>query len=602
MILQSLYQLYERLQNEPGSGISPPGYSSVGISHALNISEDGELLDVLDLREQGRVKKLVPRDMDVPRQVNRSSGTSANFMWDNSGYVLGVVQKKGKPVEITDKKYNAMHALHEEILKDVDDPGARAILNYFRRWNPESVVKQGVLTPVWDELINSDGNIVFKLVDTSGFIHQRPAIRNAWERRINETSSASTGYCLITGEYKPVARIHDKVTGVTGTHTTGAKLVSFNRNAFTSYKKKQNNNAPASEEAAFGYVTSLNYLLRSDNNRLRIGDATTIFWAEKPAHLEENILAELLDPTTPIEQHSTKKASKTKELRRDPYATRMVRDALKRVSQGKPLEESMVDIDKDVRFYILGLSPNNARISVRYWHVDRFGNLLKNIGQHYSDMAIALPSWETGSFPVWAIVNSIAPVIDGKREIKNASPLLGGAVTRSILLGTRYPQGIYTGLLGRIRVDHQISPIQAAMIKACLIRNARISGIKAKEENYTVNLNDECINTAYLLGRLFAVLEKAQLEAASSKLNTTIRDRYFGSASATPQSVFPVLLRLAQHHIAKAEYGGILDKQIETIISKLDGFPAHLNLEEQGNFVLGYYHQRQAFYQKRQTE
>jgi CRISPR-associated protein Csd1 len=597
-----LYQLYERLQNEPGSGISPPGYSKARISHALNISEDGELLDVLDLREQGKGKELVSRDMDVPRQVNRTSGTSSNFMWDNSGYVLGVVQKKGEPVEITDKKYNAMHALHEEILKDVDDPGARAILNYFHRWNPETAEKQTVLSPVWDELIRRGGNIVFKIDGTSGYVHQRPAIRNAWERSINETSSANTGYCLITGEYAPIAQIHDKVKGVVGAQSTGATLVSFNATAYESYGKVQNLNAPVSEEAAFGYVTSLNYLLRSDNNRLRIGDATTIFWAERPAHLEENILAELLDPTTPIEQHDTKKVSKTKELRRDPYATRLVQDALKRVSQGKPLEESMVDIDKDVRFYILGLSPNNARLSVRYWHVDRFGNLLKNIGQHYSDMAIALPSWETGSFPVWAIVNSIAPVIDGKREIKNASPLLGGAVTRAILLGTRYPQGIYTGLLGRIRVDHEINPLQAAVIKACLIRNARISGIKAKEENYTVSLNEECINTAYLLGRLFAVLEKTQLEAASSKLNTTIRDRYFGSASATPQSIFPVLLRLAQHHIAKAEYGGILDKQIETIISKLDGFPAHLNLEEQGNFVLGYYHQRQAFYQKRQTE
>ncbi|NLA07034.1 MAG: type I-C CRISPR-associated protein Cas8c/Csd1, partial [Firmicutes bacterium] len=160
-----------------------------------------------------------------------------------------------------------------------------------------------------------------------------------------------------------------------------------------------------------------------------------------------------------------------------------------------------------------------------------------------------------------------------------------------------------TALLARIRAEQEVSPVQAAMIKACLARSARISGAKEKEGNYTVSLNEEWTDTAYLLGRLFATLEKVQQDAASgAKLNATIRDRYFGAASATPRSVFPVLLRLAQHHIAKAEYGGIADRQIEAIVGKLDSFPAHLNLEEQGNFVLGYYHQRQDFYRKRSAE
>lgn len=607
MILQALYQLYGRLLDEPDSGISPPGYSKAGVSYALNLSETGELLDVLDLREQGkgRSKRLVPRDMDVPRQVKRTSGVSANFMCDNSGYVLGVVQKKGEPVELADRKFDDMRARHEEILGNVDDPGARAILGFFSTWDATHAQGHPVLAPVWDDLMRG-GNLIFKLDGTQGFIHQRPAIRKAWEHVIDEASHENTGYCLVTGEHAPVARIHDSVKGVTGAQGTGAALVSFNLDAFTSYGKEQNANAPVNEEAAFGYVTALNYLLRSDRYRLRIGDTTTVFWAEKPAHLEEDILAELLDPTayadTESKTRSSTEGGETK-FRRDLRATRMVRDALDRAAQGKSLEESMVGVDKDVRFYILGLSPNNARLSVRYWHVDTFGNLLEKIGQHYADMAIILPPWETGSFAVWMVVNSIAPLVEGKRDGKRTSPLLGGALTRAVLLGTCYPQGMYTALLARVRAEQEVSPVQAAMIKACLVRSARISGAKGKEGNYTVSLNEEWTNTAYLLGRLFATLEKAQQDAASgAKLSATIRDRYFGAASATPRSVFPVLLRLAQHHIAKAEYGGIADRQIEAIVGRLDSFPAHLNLEEQGNFVLGYYHQRQDFYRKRSPE
>ena len=608
MILQALYQLYGRLLDEPDSGISPPGYSKAGVSYALNLSETGELLDMLDLREQakGKGKRLITRDMDVPRQVRRTSlRIKANFMCDNSGYVLGVVQKRGKPVELVDKKFDDMRALHERILGNLDDPGARAILGFLSTWDPEHAEGHPVLAPVWDELMRG-GNLIFKLDGTQGFIHQRPAIRKAWERAISEKSHENTGQCLVTGEYAPIPNIHDSVKGVTGAQGTGAALVSFNLVASTSYGKKQNINAPVSEEAAFGYVTALNYLLRSDRYRLRIGDTTTVFWAEKPAHLEEDILAELLDPTSPVDTANKTKASPKDgetRFRRDLQATRMVRDALDRAAQGKSLEESIVGVDKDVRFYILGLAPNNARLSVRYWHVDTFGNLLVKIGQHYSDMAIILPPWETGSFPVWMIVNSTAPVIEGKRDGRRASPLLGGALTRAVLMGTHYPQGMYTALLARIRAEQEVSPIQVAMIKACLVRSARISGSKAKEGNYTVSLNEDWTNTAYLLGRLFATLEKVQQDAASgAKLNATIRDRYFGAASATPRSVFPVLLRLAQHHIAKAEYGGIVDRQIEAIVGRLDSFPAHLNLEEQGNFVLGYYHQRQDFYRKRSPE
>lgn len=584
MILQGLYQLYERLSVESDSGVSPRGYSKARVSFALNLSEKGELLNVLDLRAQN--KKLTPRVMDVPRQVKRASNVEPNFLCDNSGYVLGV-DAKGKP-DRTQKTFQAFCTLHHHILDNLSDVGARAVLGFLDRWSAEEATGHPLLQPYWDELM-AGGNMIFKLDGTPGFVHERPEIRNVWRKYVAANVSNVVDQCLITGEYCPIARLHDSIKGVSGAQPSGAALVSFNLDAFTSYGKEQNFNAPVSEDAAFGYVTALNYLLQSDKHRLRIGDATTVFWAERSGP-EEDMLAELLDP-------SAGKAEDQASPRRDPLATRLVHDVLRRVTDGLPIREGMTNVDPNVRLFILGLSPNASRLSVRFWQVDTFGNFVERIGQHYADMALVLPKWESGHFPVWRILKETAPLGDSKR----VPPLLGGALTRSILLGTAYPQGLYTAILSRIRSDQQVNPVRAAVVKACMVRNARILGNIKKGGTLHMSLNEESTETGYLLGRLFALLEKAQ-EDATPGLNATIRDRYFGAASAAPLTVFPVLLRLAQHHLAKAEYGHVLDRRIQEIMTRIQGFPAHLSLEEQGLFVLGYYHQRQALYQKKTAE
>ena len=607
MILQALYQLYQRLLDEPGSGISPPGYSTARVSFALNLSEAGELLDLVDLREAnkaGKQKEPLARDMDVPRQVKRASGVSANFMCDNSGYVLGV-DAKGKPKR-TQETFSAFRALHREVLGGLNDVGATAVLTFLAQWNPDQAATCPVLKPLWDDLM-AGGNIVFRLDGTSGFIHSRPAIRAAWDQHSAGKESSEWGQCLVTGEYAPIARLHDSIKGVVGAQSSGAAIVSFNLPAFRSYGKEQSFNAPVSEAAAFGYVTALNFLLRSHRHRLRIGDATAVFWAERAADLEEDMLAELMDPTGPGRGGAAAEEPESTEAsgNRDPQATRLVHDILLRVSSGQPVRMGAVQVDPDVRFYILGLAPNVSRLSIRFLHVDPFGSLVERIAQHYADMAIDLPPWEEdGFFPVWRIIRETAPLIDGKRDSKRASPLLAGALTRAILQGTDYPEGLYAAMLSRVRADQgdqKVSAVGAGVIKACLLRRARIHGNSDKEGMISVSLNEQRTDAAYLLGRLFALLEKAQQDATPG-LNATIRDRYFGAASATPQAVFPVLLRLAQHHIAKAEYGGSLDKRIEDVVGRINEFPAHLSLEQQGMFVLGYYHQRQAFYQKKPAE
>lgn len=585
MILAALHQLYERLCDDPQSGVSPPGYSRAKVSFALTISEDGELLSLLDLRQTEQ--KLRPREMDVPRPTKRSVNVEANFLCDHSGYLLGV-DGKGKP-ERTRKTFEASRDHHLRLLKQVADPGAAAVCRFFEDWDPALAADHPVLKPSWNDLM-AGGNLVFRLAGTEGFIHERPALRAAWEESLGaKSSSAVLGQCLVTGEVGPIARLHDSIKGVAGAQSSGAALVSFNLDAFTSYGKTQNFNAPVSERVAFGYVTALNYLLRSEKHRIRLGDATTVFWGERSGP-EENLLAELLDPA--VETRNGEEAP-----RHDPETAARVRDILARLAGGRPVREALVEANPDVRFFILGLSPNASRLSVRFWLTDSFGSLVERIAQHYRDLEVVLPEWDSGVFPVWRILREMAALGDSK----NIPPLLEGAIMRSILMGIEYPMAVYTAMLSRIRADLKVNPARAAVIKACLVRKARVHGDSGKGELITVSLNEQAIDQAYLLGRLFALLEKAQ-EDALPNLNATIRDRYFGAASATPLSVFPVLLRLAPHHLAKAEYGRATDRRIEEVMGGIQGFPAHLNLEEQGRFVLGYYHQRQAVYQKKAAE
>jgi CRISPR-associated protein Csd1 len=587
MIINALYQYYQRLLEDPASGVARPGYNMARISFALNLSPEGELLDIIDLRvTEG--KRLLPRNMEVPERLRGTSNISANFMWDNAIYIFGF-DTKGEPGRAKEC-FTSFAQLHTTLLKGVHDPGAQALVAFLENWKPEEAAEHPLLLE-YEDALKAGANFVFRLAGTAGFLHKRPALQQVWEDYREERSSDYIGQCLVTGKIAPVPKKHPHIKGVTGAHSTGAALVSCNFDASTSYGKKQSFNAPVSEEVAFGYTTALNYLLQSSNHRLRLGDATTVFWAERPTGQEKDLLAELLDPTV-VENN------KSAEYSRDPATTQHVRDILKRIRRAQPIAATMLDIDPEARFYILGLSPNAARLAVRFWHIDTIGNLVQRIGQHYCDTEL-VPMWSQDPpfIPLWQILRETA----SQRDSARIPPLLGGALMRSILQGIDYPFGLYSTLISRIRADREINYTRAAVIKAYLLRKARLQDDKRKEVMITVSLNEHCTNTAYRLGRLFALLEKAQQDA-NPGIGATIRDRYFGAASANPGRVFPILLRLAQHHIAKSDYKIAIDKGIEEVVAGINSFPANLNLEEQGLFVLGYYHQRQALYQKKTSE
>lgn len=569
MPLRALYTLYNRKIEEGDAAMPTPGYSSAPVSFALRLSGNGRLLGLSDLRVKNK-----PVAMLVPEQVKRTVGISSNFLCDNLKYVFGIDNKNN--ARHGEEAFQAFAQLHHTLLAAVEDKGAQAVLRFYSERQANSIEPE--IAEYLDALLKG-GNIVFMLDGDTCFIHQRPAVKQAWERHYYSKEPGITAQCLISGEQGEIPNTHLPIKGVRGAQSSGGAIVSFNKESFKSYNKDQSFNAPVSRKAAVGYVTALNYLLADKRHKLQLGDATTVFWAEVRADLEENIFGAMLQPEITVD---------------DVQTTALIKSIFESVRRGTQCDYTGLGLNSSVHLYTLGLSPNAARISVRFWYVDTFGRLMDNLMQHYRDMHIILP--EKTNAPIhpgiWRILLETA--VQGKSE--NIPPCLEGEITRSVLSGQPYPQSLYMAVITRIRADGNINSVRTGVVKACLIRRAKLNK-NIDREVLTVSLNEQSNSTAYCLGRLFAVLEKAQKEAIPG-IGATIRDRYYSSASATPASVFPQLIKLAQNHISKLDYGVKYDQLLEKIISRFQVFPKTLNLNEQGEFILGYYHQREDFYKK----
>ena len=561
MILSSLAAYYDRLSQEPEPVVPLSGFSRQKIHFALHIDADGKLAEppVFDLRLKDG-KKTSPQELVVPEGVKRAVNIAANFLWDNTGYVLGA-DDKGK-AERTAKTFVAFKTRCQAIGDGLDDAGMAAVLRFLDAWNPGDAPE----LPHWEEMVKGC-NLVFRLAGGGlGYVHERPAVRQAWLAHLAGASKERRGMCLVTGLDAPIARLHPSIKGVRDAQSSGASLVSYNQESFTSYAKEQSYNAPVGEPAVVAYTTALNHLLRKGSRqRVQVGDATTVFWTERASQVED-LLGFLFDPTA------------------DDGSEVEVRLFLEAIRDGKHPQFDATTLQSG--FFILGLAPNAARLSVRFWHVDTVGGVCQTVGRHFADLAIGRAFDNEPEFPgLWQLLRETA----AQGELKNVNPAMAGALMRSILTGQAYPTSLLASVITRIRADQAVNYLRAAMLKAFLVRNA--------QKEVSVSLDPTCPDIGYRLGRLFAVLEKAQQEAIPGA-NTTIRDRYYGSASATPAAVFPQLMRLAQHHIEKAEYGGVSDRRVEEILDTVQTFPKHLSLDEQGMFAIGYYHQRRENYKK----
>jgi CRISPR-associated protein Csd1 len=619
MIIQSLCRHYDILEGDENVNIPKLGYSNAKVSFALVISPDGVLSHIVDLRSDD--KKPKPKDMDVPIQKSRSSGVFPYFVCDNAKYVFGVEKVKRSEfekkfdlasseensvehtvLEENDKEVTLVHrrsrecfeafkTLHHSILDGLNDQEVRGFLDFLDGWNPEEFLENPKTREYKDDLL-AGGNCVFEC--GGGFLHQKSAVRNAWETYSQNETGNTFAQCLISGKVEPVAKIHQKIKGVVGAQSAGASIVSFNNDAFCSYGKEQSFNSPISESAMFKYTTALNHLLSSPSNRIRIADTTVVFWAETRENSCEDLAKFFFDPVEP----DTKEEKNVEGSRlQDTNKTKQIEDILNKVRIGKKVNQEDIGTDPEKNFYILGLSPNNARLAVRFWYVDSIGNLIEKLARHHLDMEIIRDDYGPRYVSVYRLLNETVPQSSDKKTV---SPLLGGLIMRSILTNTGYPILLYSAILSRVKVDGSINFVRAGFIKAYLLRLSRAGLSNLNQDLITMSLNEESSNVPYRLGRLFAALEKAQNDT-NREMKSTINSKYFSSASSTPAVVFPVLLKLAQHHIAKSEWGFRSNQLIEQILAGVDEFPAYLNLEDQGMFMLGYYHQRKAFFTKKEV-
>jgi len=592
MILQSLDSYYERLQADEASGAPVLGFSRQKIHFALALDPAGELIQVADLRDAGG-KKPVPRPMTVPfdPNVKRTVGVVSYFLWDNTKYVLGM-DDKGKPERVR-QCFEAFRELHHRLLDGVEDQGAKALLAFLDRWEPPLPQDLPDSFPSWEEIAGL--NLVFQLDGERRFLHERTALRRAWLEHLAREGSGEQGMCLVTGKIGPVAKLHPAIKGVRGAQSSGASIVSFNLEAFRSYGKEQNQNAPVSEAAAFAYTTALNHLLSDSRRRIQIGDATTVFWSGRPTVMED-LLAGFLDP--PGEDEGDSGAE-------DDSLVKDVRDFLSAVRDGK--RPAVIQDEAGTPFYVLGLSPNASRLSVRFWYAGTVGEMAERLGRHFRDLSIVRQFDNDPEFPgVWRLLRETAAL----RKSDNVSPALAGAFARAILAGVPYPRSLLAAVMGRVRADGVVNHLRAALVKAVLVRRWRVLPNERLME-VGIMLDKQSPNVPYRLGRLFAMFEGIQRKAGQGRdLNVTIRDRFFTSASATPRAVFPRLFQLAQHHLKSVRQdrkglAGYFDQQIGEILEPFEaetGFPAHLSLEEQGLFALGYYHQRAERKDKEQKE
>ena len=570
--LASLVRAYERLPNTPAFG-----YSTERIGFLVSLNADGSPAGPpIDLRE-GEGKRKAPRLMQVPASFKRPGTTPRSFfLWDNTAFALGVSASEKKAGAT---RLEAFRQLHRKELAGTNDPGLKALLHFIDSWSPADFTRLG-----WPEEMK-DQNIVFALESErlkDICIHDRPAARALWTR-LSAEGEKKEAACLVTGARGAIARLHPAIKGVWGAQTSGASIVSFNLDAFTSYGHEQGENAPVSEAAVFAYTTALNrFLERGGGHRIQIGDASTVFWADASeadaAEEAEGIFAALLGADGADETVQAKK----------------VGAILQAVRAGRPIADFIPDLAQGVRFFILGLAPNASRLSVRFYLEDDFGAIAGRFLAHVARMRIEPPPKDEHP-SIWRLLVETA----AQHKSENVQPNLAGGWLRAILTGASYPLTLLSTLLMRLRADHDINGLRVAMLKAVLIRNFAME--------VPVSLDVENKDSGYLLGRLFAAYEYAQTQALGGRVNATIRDQYYGTASATPRAVFPLLQRKATHHLSrlrkdKPGLAVTLDRRIGEIFELADPeslFLPILSAQRQALFAIGYYHQRNDFYRRK---
>ena len=630
MILQALYDYYER-KAKLGE-IAPIGFEWKQIPFLIVIDKDGNLKRLKDTREKVE-NKLVGKSFLVPQSIGRSGKNAWQttfLLWDHYGYVLGYpkgdalkdrkirntllqhidtendlliqwqksekllsqltatdldelvdeikkesnqkdakallrnIQKLLKSFSDSEKQLDTFISSLQKLPKNLkNEPSIQAVLQFYQK---EEYIKVTTLENWMDCAGVNGANLTFQIEGenrpvlsiTSVTLYQKE------QALLPDSKDEKTALCLITGNQDYIERLHSS-TPLVGGQATG-KLVGFQKNSgFDSYGKEQAFNAPVGRYAQKAYTTALNTLTKRVNNRVFISDTTVIFWAEEPNVVEKTMAFVLIKPKDDPDK-----------------GVQAVKQLYESIHSGK------IAAEESKHFYVLGLAPNAARIAVRYWLTGTVAEFAKHIEQHFNDLEIVRDKDAPEFFALSSMLSHTA--LDYK--MSNVAPNVAAQVTEAVLKGTPYPKTLLHSTIRRIRAEQHITRVRAAIIKACVNRFNRFH--HKNEEEITVSLNKTNNNPAYLLGRLFAVLERVQWKALGIE---TIRERYYGAFSTTPVTVYPQLMKLKNHHLSKMDSGkNFFENLIGEIIDGLDGsgiIPRQFSLEEQGRFAVGYYHQRQ---------
>ena len=593
MILQALAQYYDRLLNDQNVDISPLGFEQKAIDFLIVLTQEGEFDGLRDLREGSGKKK--GRLTRVPKGVKRTAGVAANLLWDTSPYVLGRLLKKDKKAKLVyqgkgaakklilskskaeiRKMLNRLSQQHGAFLKKIEDNfsatedmGIQAVLRFLKQGDFTRVYAH----PLWQEVEENAGNLTFAL-SGSELICQRSEV----VKKISEQAQTNSGaeLCAVTGKLDDVAELHTVIKGVWGAQTSGANIVSFNLDAFRSFGKKQGRNAPIGRQTEFAYTTALNHLLASKRQRMQVADASTVFWAQDPTDFEETFISCFEQP-----------AKGEEAVKYD-----RIRSLLSSVRSGVPAEEEQRP------FYVLGLAPNASRISIRFWYAGNLKEIKERVARFFEEIVMVRSNRDPEFLSLLQLLSSTAT--EGK--IDNLPPNLGGEFARAVMLGGAYPRTLLAGAVRRCKAEQRVTYARVSIIKACLVRNFS----KKNQKEVSVALDKNYDNIGYVLGRLFAALERIQ-EKAQSGLNKTIRDTYFGAATSSPMVTFKRLDDLSVHHLAKIRNSGQptawLEKMKQEIFDLIppSGIPKVLRMEDQARFAVGYYHQRHDFFAPKNT-
>lgn len=623
MLIKALCDYDDYLRSSGSEAVVPDGFSKQAVSYEILLTPEGKVADILDIRHpeeiplKGDKKKIKysPVDAILPKRTEKTS-IDLNTIEHRPLYIFGLNYTDG--AFTTEDKTGKAKKSHKcfcegnlEFFEDIDSDIARAYCNFIRSWVPENELQNPELIELGKDYGKS--YYCFGLYGHPEImLHEDEKFLDKYKKQLladkeAETTDKNVAVCSILGEKQPIARLHGKIKGISGGQPSGGSLVCYNGSVFESYGKTQSFNSGVSEKAMLKYTGALNLLLSDPNHHKYISDMTVVYFAmaaddSKECGIISDYLFDCVQET-------------------DDAIAKIFDEA----AQGNSFNADGLEIDEDVNFYIAGLNcfPNSSRITQQFIYRDKFGRLLQNILKHQSDLAIV--SSQNKPKALWMIEKELVIPTKGKNPKKGKSAkgsddsassakstakapsALMSAIMMSVLSGSEYPEALLATVVRRVKTDRneennsfiKLNPTRAGIIKACLNRKAR----KNKEEEITMSLNKDNKNPAYLCGRLFAVLEKIQQDASNGKLNRTIKDSFFSSACSRPSAVMPRLVMLSQNHQKKLDNPVYLSKLIGEITDKFEGgYPSTLSIEEQGKFIIGYYHQNTDLYTKKGTE